>query len=73
MSESGKRSSKRVNKPKKQKQQNALAEEIVISGPLDVHSLEALKLEVMRLASSCGLEIRAIDVVTVARQLGRKR
>jgi hypothetical protein len=62
-----------MHKPAKLQAQSALVEMIVIDGCLDAHSLETLKLEVRRLASSCGLEIREIEVVPEARRSGRQR
>jgi len=37
---------------------------IEIDGPLDSHALQAIQLELRRLAQSCGLDVQGIDVRT---------
>jgi hypothetical protein len=43
-----------------------VVESIRIDGDLGSHALEALQLEVRRLANACGLDIKEIRIETVA-------
>jgi hypothetical protein len=38
---------------------------VTISGPVDSHALEALQLDLRRLARDCGLDVHGIQVETV--------
>jgi hypothetical protein len=50
-----------------------LAATMMIDGSLDSHALEALQLELKRLAQGCGLEVEVIEVRTVERPLRERR
>ena len=44
--------------------QSAVAERIEITGTLGSHALEAVQLEIRRLAQQCGLDVRGIEIET---------
>jgi hypothetical protein len=38
---------------------------VTIGGPIDSHALEALQLDLRRLADDCGLDVQGIQVETI--------
>jgi hypothetical protein len=58
----GKRPSQRSGKARAS--ERSFATTITIDGSLDSHTLEALQLELRRLADACGLKLETIEVET---------
>jgi hypothetical protein len=66
---SGKRSPRRARKPKGRtrapRPSAPVVATVTINGPLDSHALEALQLDLRRLARDCGLDVEGIQIETV--------
>jgi hypothetical protein len=69
---SGRRSSRRGRSTRAERldgvDDGAIIETVAVTGSLGSHAMEALQLEIRRLADACGLEVREIRIETVAEE-----